>query len=208
MHRYALMWVPALAISSAALGGMTLSLGGGWEAELLDDGLDLFTDYVSVPEDLLVIEKFATATEVDDITGTPNPLRILFRQVASDADTVSRIAITDETIINLTGLDWDGFRIGLLGDATFDPAASDDFSLDAFGTMDFTDDLKEAHFSDGLVADGDIWTPGFDSGALWIDVDLSGDAPASFILKELATVPAPGALALFGLALVGSRRRR
>jgi hypothetical protein len=42
-----------------------------------------------------------------------------------------------------------------------------------------------------------------------IDTDLSALNPLTFALKEIPQVPAPGALALLGLAgLVSARRRR
>ncbi|MDY7108493.1 MAG: hypothetical protein SYC29_07630 [Planctomycetota bacterium] len=199
-----------LAASAAVRGDLIIPLDGGWQATVLDDAIaDLSVDYLG--DDLLVIEKFADFWEIDDVTGLPAPIRILFEQVAPDEETVSRIAITDEIILNHTGMHWIDFHLELLGpQATWNPADSADFSHEPFTTMEFSDELHGVDFygGPGIPPDG-IWTPGAESGALFLDVDLSGDEPVSFILKEFPTIPAPAGLALFGLAgVVGARRRR
>lgn len=201
----------ALVLSQAALADLTIDLGGGWEATVSNpDVVDLVTDYVSLDDDILVIEKFAIFQEIDPFTGQPVPINIAFNQIASDANTVSQIVITDELVFNDTGLDWTGFRNVLaLGGATFNVADSADFSIDPFTTTSYSDDLTEVMYGGGVLAAGENWTPGLQSGGLVIDVDLSGDAPAKFILKEIAvTIPAPAALAVLGLGLATTRRRR
>lgn len=202
----------AVVLTTTARADLVVDLGGGWEAVIFEPNLvGLAVDFVSIENDILVIEKFADFFGVDPITGQPVPARIAFTQTGSDAETVSRIVITDELLANHTGSAWTGFQMSLLGSsATFDAAASADFSIDPFSSMTFSDDASTAFFSGGSVADGDFWTPGAVSGGLWIDVDLSGTAPVTFILKEIAVIPAPAATAVlaFAATLVGRRRRR
>jgi len=199
-----------LGTCSAALGDLVIPLDGGWQATILDDAIaDLSVDYLG--DDLLVLEKFADFWEIDDITGAPVPIRILFEQIEPDLDTVSQIAITDEIIVNSTGMHWWDFHMELLApQATWDPTDSADFSYEPFTSIAFSYDLSSVHFDGGpgIPPDG-IWTPGTTSGALFIDVDLSGDEWVCFVLKEFPTVPAPGIWAALGLAgLICARRRR
>jgi hypothetical protein len=199
-----------LGTCSAVQGELIIPLDGGWQATILDDAIaDLSVDYVG--DDLLVLEKFADFWEIDDITGLPVPIRILFEQVAPDNETVSRIAITDEIILNHTGLHWWDFHMELLSPlAKWNPADSADFSYEPFTSMAFSDDLSGVDFEGGPgIPTGGSWTPGAESGALFIDVDLSGDEYVCFVLKEFPTVPAPGILSALGLAgLICARRRR
>ena len=199
-----------LGTCSAVQGDLVIPLDGGWQATILDDAIaDLSVDYLG--DDLLVLEKFADFWEIDDITGLPVPIRILFEQVEPDLDTVSRIAITDEIIVNSTGLHWWDFHMVLLSPlATWNPTDSADFSYEPFTNIAFSYDLSSVHFDGGpgIPPDG-IWMPGATSGALFIDIDLSGEEYVCFVLKEFPTVPAPGLLTALGLAgLICARRRR
>ena len=188
-----------------------IDLGGGWQATIFnDEQVDLIVDFVDLDQDILVLQKFANFTQIDPETGLPAALSIAFQQIAPDEETVSHILLTDMFLFNDTGVNWSSFREILLGTSVaFDPVASADFSIDPFSQMSFNDDNTEVIFSGGLIANGSIWTPGLDSGALYIDVDLSQDNPVSFILKELP-VPAPGALLLLTCSALftNSRRRR
>jgi hypothetical protein len=199
-----------LAACTAVRGDLVIPLDGGWQATVLDDAIaDLSVDHLG--DDLLVLEKFADFWEIDDVTGLPVPIRILFEQVAPDEETVSRIAITDEIILNHTGMHWVDFHFELLGpQVAWNAEDSSGFSYEPFTTMQFTDDLHGVDFFGGPgVPPGGCWTPGAASGALFLDVNLSGDEPVCFILKEFPTIPAPGGMALLGLAgVVGARRRR
>ncbi len=198
----------ALCLSVSAQGDVIIDLGGGWEATIFNEQVDLVVDFVDFDKDIIVLQKFANFTEIDKKTGLPAPLSIAFAQIAPDDETVSHIVLTDAFIFNNTGVNWSAFREMLLGGhVAFDPEASGDFSIDPFTAMDFIDNNTEVIFSGGTVFDGTIWTPGVDSGALVINVDLSRDDPVKFVLKELP-VPAPGALALVACGMLVPRRRR
>ncbi len=195
----------------AALAGNSFMLDGGWQATILDGGdVDLAVDYWDPGAGLLVLEKYANFYEIDDVTGTPSPVRILFEQIEPDALTASTIAITDELVLNNTGMDWTDFHMALLGtNAIWDGDASAGFSHDPFANMTFSTDFSTVNFDGGTVFAGDSWTPGIDSGALFIDIDLSGNEYVSFVLKEFPTIPAPGAAVLLCLAgLLTAPRRR
>ncbi len=192
----------ALCVAQSARAEVVLDLGGGWQATIQDQSvLDLVVDYVSLEDDLLVLQKFATFASLTQMD-------ISFEQTADDANTVSTIVITDEFVFNNSGTDWNAFSMNVDGDATFDAAASASFSIDPYTDADFAGDMKSVLFSGGTVADSAFWTPGLASGGLYINVDLSGDGMAGFRLGEMP-VPAPSALIVFGLAgLARSRRRR
>jgi len=194
----------ALALSAGtASADITFDLGGGWEATIFDKAnVDLEVDFVDLRENVLVLEKFAKFVDL-------SPQDIVFTQNEDDANTVSRIVLTEEFIFNNTEFDWDFFTMELLGGvATFDPDASADFSIDPFDTMTFGDGDTSVVFSGGVIESDGHWNPGFESGGLVINVDLSGEEPATFTLREIP-VPAPGAFALLaGAGLVARRRRR
>ena len=196
-------------VTPAVQADVIIDLGGGWQATIFnDEQVDLVVDLVDIDQDILVLQKFADFTQIDPKTGLPTPLSIAFQQIARDEDTVSHILITDMFVFNDTGVNWSSFREVLLGTSVaFDPVASADFSIDPFIQMAFNDDNTEVTFSGGLIANGSIWTPGLDSGALYIDVDLSQDDPVAFILKELP-VPVPGALLLLTCSVLFARGRR
>lgn len=184
----------------------------GWQVEIFNEGfVDIVTDFVSIRNDVVVIEKFAEFIEIDEFTGQPKPITIQFKQIADDANTVSKIVITDEFIINNTGQDWVDFENILVdgGNATWNPAEMASLSIGPFASSEFLDGNTNYHTFDGTVVDGSTWTPGLKSGGFVIDVNLAGDQPVIFSLKEAPSVPAPGALALLGVGgLVATRRRR
>jgi hypothetical protein len=194
----------------AANAVLVLNLGGGWQATITDEvNVDLDVDFVSLPDNVLVIEKFAKFITIDPFTGMPAPVHIVFNQIAPDAETVSRIVITQETITNNTGMDWIGFEEEILGgSASFNQAESATFSINPFTTATYDSSFDSVTFSGGVVAAGSVWTPGLISGGLTIDVDLSGDSPAKFVLKELPLVPGPASLAFLAVAGLVARRRR
>jgi MYXO-CTERM domain-containing protein len=186
-------------------------MSSGWQAEIFDPGMvDLVTDFVSIRDDVVVIEKFAEFIEIDKFTGEPVPITITFKQVAGDDDTVSRIVITDEFIFNNTGQDWVDFENILVdsGNAVWNPDAMATLDISPFGSFEFLDGDTNFRVFDGVVADGDTWTPGLRSGGFVIDIDLSGDDPVIFSLKEAPSIPAPGALALLAIGGVAAVRRR
>lgn len=208
-------FVIALGLSIPAYGGM-IDIGGGWTAEW-DDSLDPFVSIVSngVLDDAVFIQKAAQFTQGQEGGFFP-AIPIVFRQTADDA--VRFIVIDDEIIINSTGEDWSGFTMQLVGNtAMYDPARTlasggggpIGFSIAPFTTAVF-DDLQLLTIGGGTVANGDVWFPGngADDGQLWIDAGPgTGGDRTFFVLKE-TPLPAPGALALIALGLVGGRRRR
>ena len=214
MKRFAMRAAPVLAglglAAAPAMGEVTVDLGGGWQATIFEDTLvDLAVDYVSLEEDILVIEKFANFATIDPLTGQPDPVRINFFQTGTDEMTVSRIVIADEIIQNNSGSAFTQFDMVLMGSqATWNEDLSSGISLDGFSDLSFSDNSQRATFSGGSVPAGGFWTPGADFGELVIDIDLSSSNAASFVLKEIPTVPAPGVFALLGVAGVVARRRR
>lgn len=200
----------ALMLAPAAMADLVIDLGGGWQATIFnEDNVDLAVDFVSIEEDILVIQKFANFTTIDPFSGQPDPVRIAFNQIADDDMTVSRIVLTDELIFNNTGLDWTSYQEILLGgNVAWNQDASADFSIDPFTTRDYNDDSTIVTFAGGVVGDKTSWTPGIESGGLLMDIDLSGEEAVKFVLKEVP-LPGPGALALLGIAgMAGGRRRR
>lgn len=183
----------------------------GWQVTIFEpDLVDVATDLVSFSQNVVVIQKFAEFERLSKF-GTPEAHLLLFQQVRPNAQTVTRIAITDEVVINSTGLDWIDFEFLVLDSAqvAFDPAASANFSIEPFQSREYLAGNTILRVFDGLVPDGGVWTPGRTSGALFIAVNLASPLPVSFTLKELPSIPAPGTLALLaaagGLAVV--RRR-
>jgi hypothetical protein len=209
-HTGAFAAAVAFTMASAAQAALVLNLGGGWQATIEDeDQVDLAVDFVSIVDNVLVLEKFANFISIDPFTGMPVGIAIAFNQIAPDAQTVSKIIITEEIIGNNTGLGWIGFREDLLGSvATFNQGESAAFSINPFTNRTYSAGSDSVLFDGGFVASGSIWSPGTISGGLVIDIDLSGDQAAKFVLKELPQVPGPASLALLGLAACAARRRR
>ncbi len=203
--------VAGFAAIPAVAGPVTIQLGGGWQAHVFDSKVvDLHTDFVDIENDRIVIEKFAEFIDVDPDTGLPRPIQIVFEQIGADDETVSRIAITDEIVVNHTGLDWTSFMMAVLdsGSVSFNQADSATFSIEPYTTRTYNGDSTEVVFAGGVVANNGIWTPGLASGALYIDVDLSGEEPVLFTLKE-TPIPEPSGLILLvaGAAVAVFRRR-
>ena len=176
----------------------------GWEVTIFDEEfVDIVVDAVSLDGGVVVIEKFAEFTALGSVL-------IDFRQIADDADTVSRIVITDERVINNTGSDWNEFAFRLLGSdaAAFNADQSASFDISPFTTRTYADGNRELTLGGGILGDGATWTPGLADGGLVIDVDLGGADPVAFTLEENA-IPTPGVLAIAGLGgLLAARRRR
>src|SRR5262245_41593036 len=127
-----------LALAQAASAIQVLNLGGGWQATLLSDNVNLIVDTVDLESGFISLQKVAVFDSIDPFTGAPDPLSILFTQIAPDAATVSRIIINNEMISNQTGLDWTGFRNEILGSgAVFNPVESAGFSIAPFTTTTY-----------------------------------------------------------------------
>ena len=216
-NRVALAALVAGVAGSAASADVVRDLGGGWQVIIADeiaDQIDIVADgFVTVDGvRTLVIEKFAEFRSYDPLTGLFGGLPVQFRQVGADADTATRIIITDEALYNNTSQAWTGFRMQLIdsGQAGFDPAATfaSGFSIGPFTTTTYSAGNTQVDFGGGVVPAGGIWYPGLGSGGLVINVNLSNQNPVVFTLKE-TPVPTPGAAALLGLGgLALSRRRR
>jgi hypothetical protein len=93
------------------------------------------------------------------------------------------------------------------GQVQFNTLASAGFSFNPFQSFQYTDNDTRLDIWNGVIANGQVWTPGVGPGQLWIHVN-NITTNTVFVLKETPT-PAPGALALLGLAAAfGFKRRR
>lgn len=221
----ALAGVLCLGATSAQAGSVS---AGGWTAtwpSFLDNVLELrvipgdSTDRVT-----LVYEKFADFQGGPDAFGQLPTYPISFQQTSTDA--ARFIALTDETIINNTGVDWNAFNFTVLGGtngAAISPSLTLDFSIDPFTRFNYSDDNKSLTVDGGVIRNGETWFPGFESGALVIDAApiTSGATLQSFVLKEQPltngrngdnpVIPLPagawsGLIGLAGLGLYNARK--
>ena len=126
------------------------------------------------------------------------PIAIRFQQRLVDAVRVIRIA--DESIMNLTGVEWTDFHWELRdpvdGVAVFDASDPGSFSVAPFTNKDLT---LTALYADepGAVPAGTLFSPGVGSGPLYIVTD-PGQGLMSFTLIQYPT-PEPGTMALLAL---------
>ncbi len=200
-----------LLVAGAAPGAVILE-AGGWQVEVADElisDVDLYVDFVSLQDNVLVIEKFAQFRRVSDLTGRPDAINLTFTQIADDAQTISRIAIADEAVTNLTGIEWSGFEMALIGSAAFNTGLSANFSFAPFTSRSYSDGNTVVRFEDGSVPAGTTWFPGAARGELVFDIDLSGADAQVITLKELPIpLPSPGTIAVGALACGMFLRRR
>jgi MYXO-CTERM domain-containing protein len=216
-NRFAIAALVAGSAVSMANADVVRDLGGGWQVVIADeiaDQIDIVSDgFVTINGvRTLVIEKFAEFRHIDPLTGLFQGLAVQFRQVGTDANTATRIIITDEGLYNNTGAAWFDFHMQLIDSQqeAFNPAATfaSGFTYGPFTSLTFSQNNTQADFAGGVVPNGQIWYPGLGAGGLVIDVSLASEAPVVFTLKETPS-PTPGAAALLGLGmLAGSRRRR
>jgi len=183
-----------VAPSGAQAGTLYLS-AYGWSATF-DDNVDLTVLSTTNQGVVLSLQKFA------DFTST-GPLNIVFRQTSPSA--VGQIAIEEETVINDSNVSWTGFSFTLSGDteganATFDDEASSGFSTSPFGAKNYLNGNKELRVSGGTLSSAggsNIWRPGRDAGALFINADpfTSGASRQSFVFTEqpITAIPLPAA---------------
>lgn len=202
--------IALLSLAGTASADVIIQLGMGWEAVLT--GTNVGLTVIPSTDGILHLSKDATFREIDPITGAPETISIMFRQVLPDAQTASTIIIDDEMIMNLTGLNWTGFRqvLSLSNNVSFNNASLGMSVGPEFTTNTMLNSNREM-LSDGGpgVANNAMWMPGA-VGGLVIDINLAGQSdPVVFILKEIPVIPAPGAAALgaLGLAAFGRRRR-
>jgi MYXO-CTERM domain-containing protein len=206
-----------MVVGGSAQAGFTILGNSGWKASW-DNSLDPYVDinFDGIAGNAVFIQKTAEFIQ-GPVNGFFPSIAIVFEQIAPT--TINNIVIQDEIITNSTGVDWTGFRMDVLdhGEVTFNPGATlvsggpppIGFGLNPFTTGVFSDGNTRLDIGGGTVFNNTSWNPGggANDGQLWITVNnLSGNT--LFILKE-TPLPAPGALALLGLAaLAGSRRRR
>jgi hypothetical protein len=192
----------------------------GWSAILADDVysgvvVDAITDsYVRIE----IAKTFFQGPE-----GGQFPANLIeFRQTADDIDPLPVIQITSEAITNDTGWDWTDYHWEIIGDdAAFDRTATENsgFSIDPFtrglwgaAPAGWSPDHSASLDVDGgTVRDGETFFPGSGQGRLYIDVDVTGQQPVSFVLRQYPT-PEPGTMAVLAggalILLVRPRRRK
>ncbi|MCG8405718.1 MAG: hypothetical protein MI923_11020, partial [Phycisphaerales bacterium] len=166
----------------------------GWcvSASVPLNNVSIVTDLIDFENDFAVIE---ISKEFQDgpAFGVVPPVNLDFVQVCSDEETVSMIVIADEVINNNSGVDWTSFEFIVLGDnAWINVDQSSDFEVDPFLNKTFSDfrdaptnnQARLLTFNSGLVPNGSVIFPGTGTAALKVGIDLSSDAPASFVIKE------------------------
>ena len=202
--------VALLSLAGTASADVVVQLGQGWEAVLATNNVTLTV--IPSTDGVLHLSKEGVFNTIDPFTGAPEPLIITFRQVLPDNQTASTIMIDDEMIMNLSGLNWTGYRqiLSLSDNVAFDPSSTAMSVGPEFTTNTLLNANREMLSNGGPgVLNGAMWMPGF-TGGLTINVDLAGqDTPVVFVLKELPVIPTPGAAAmgLAGLVAMGRRRR-
>lgn len=225
------VFLAVLFLAPPAPGDMVVPLvlgtsDSGWDAVITDDvNTGIVVDIVA--DDFVVIEIVKIFADAPLPGGQFTPNVITFRQRLDDELTFDDIRIADESIFNATGAEWTDYHWRLVGQAAaFDRQATDagGFSVSPFtgktwGPSQTGWDLNTpgAHPATldvfgGAVADQGTFSPGRDSGPLFIDVNLSEDGPArtEFVLVQTPT-PEPGTavvVALGGLVALFRRRRR
>ena len=220
----AITFVLSLALTPIASADMMVDLvdingiDSGWSVALADNiHTGIAVDAVTV--DSVRIEVFKEFYH-PPVGGRFAANTIRFVQRLSDAKTVGTIEITDEIVINSTGVAWTDYHWEIEGSAaafsSTDTAASG-FDVSPFTTMTWGTDLAgwvtphsvTLDAEGGTVPAGSVFIPGLIAGRLYIDVDLSGD-DAKFSLNQYPT-PEPGSLAVVaggaGLLLVRRRAR-
>ncbi|MDP6546294.1 MAG: hypothetical protein QGH60_20125 [Phycisphaerae bacterium] len=194
----------------------TIPLGGsGWEATISDNvNVDILVDAEN--EHYVLIEIIKTFTAPPQGGVFPG-ISIDFTQVSPDTDTVSIIVLNDEIITNNTGYDWTDYHWSLEGPAAFSISATEGsgFDIDPFTNADWTpkagwspDFASALNLDGGTVAAGSTFSPGLDTGAMLIQLDLSEPDAAGFTLTQNPT-PEPATMLLLaaGLPLLARRKR-
>ena len=223
----------ALAIYTGSAGAASLTLGNsGWVATWDSSLDDAFGSQVSLTVDgetanSVTIEKFAVFADAVQSDGTIPPISISFQATRPDA--AQFIVIGDETVINHTGVTWNGFRFtiqdgntGTSQDVQFDVGQSAGFSIAPFTTRAYSQNNQILTVDGGPgipsappgVVGPNVWFPGVGPGALVVRADPVQGTLRNFVLKEqpLTVIPVPaaawtGLTGLVGLAVIGSAKK-
>lgn len=227
--RIALLAALSLCITPIASASVIVPLtdgttDSGWQAVLPDNvNVGIVVDRITDSYVRIEIAKSFSYEDAQIDPENPNPeylfdpITIIFQQTLPDAQTVGTIQITDESITNNTFFNWTGYNWQVFDSAAafnITDTENSNFSIDPFTNMTWTAvagwDTSHAsglYVDGGVVAIGETYTPGLDSGKLYIDVDLSlEDSDFSFAQNP---APEPATMALMGFgALAVIRRRR
>ncbi len=217
--RTALLTALSLCIASIASADVIVPLNdgdanSGWQA-VLPDNVNIGIVVDRITDSFVRIEISKSFVEAPE-GGVFDPITIIFQQILPDDQTVSIIQITDESITNNTGVDWTDYH-WLLGDqaAAFNinDTESSNFSINPFTNMTWvaaagwgTSYASALNVDGGLVAAGETYTPGLDSGRLYINVNLALEN-SDFSFAQNPT-PEPASMLLMGLGAVAVIRRK
>ena len=176
-----------------------------------------------IPDDVLVLEIGKIFKGQPGQFGEMPSIVMAFEQ--TDDSAPDKIVINDEAVMNLMTVDWVDFHFILLGELasfnrgeTFPSGVGGDPALD-FDIAPFTEyswyenpqaATEELALEGGTVPAGDTFFPGTPNGSLVIDVDLSGQEFATFMFKEVPSVPEPASLFVLtvGATVLAARRRK
>jgi len=164
----------AIPASAATQQLLNASEAGGWTATAPDD-VNVGLQVLGLINGTLFIKKHAVFSGEEENGIIP----IQFLKGNSG---VNKIVIDFEELGNETGSSFSSFSMTLLGDASYADSSSG-FDGDAFSKTTLSADKKVVTLSDGSVASGTSFFPGFSSG------DLTINAEGSFSLNEGAGTP-------------------
>lgn len=202
-----------IAAGIASADPIVQQLGGGWQVTIFDPAnvsIEVNNPNTILQDGRLIITKRATVSTLTD-EGVPTPIVLVFQQIADDAGTIPRIAITEEVISNQTGQLWTAYRqvLAQSGNVTFNQALSAGFSINPYVFENYNIFADSVIYSGGPgVPSGGVFNPGNVSGELVIDANLAAVAgPITFALKEIP-IPTPGAAGVLMLSGIAALRRR
>jgi len=211
LRNAALFVLALLALPSAGLADFEIPLkdvfgaDSGWSA-LVPDHATTGIVVDQVGGDYVRIEVAKTFDDFDVNV-------ITFYQRLPDAQTVATIRIDDEIVHNNTGGNWTRYLWAIDGAAAaLDKPATEASVFDVSPFTSKTWGPTQAGWSDpghvawllagdGVVADGETFSPGLAGGSLYIDVDLSGQG-RSFQLKQMP-IPEPATLVVLATGAAG-----